>query len=434
MNLFKSILPLVFLAFALPLSAQPKEGESLDKVIAIVGKQIITDSDIKSEIMGLKQTNPSIDTEDPAIRQRILDLLINQKLKVSKAVIDSVDVSNDEIDMRWNQALMSMKQRYGSEQRIADIYGKSISSLRYEYKDQIKNALLAEKLTQMKMSTLEVSPVEVTDFFNEFKDSLQQVPDMPVIRHIVKYLVTDDNTKNEAKQTALKIRDSIIAGADFAEMAELYSQDPGTKTAGGDLGWSKKGSLVPEYEKAAYALMPGEVSQPVESPFGFHVIKVADKRSDEIKTSHILIKIDRSNNSKEETYAFLKSINDSIERGAKFEELAKKYSDDKETKGFGGLVEPQRINYFSMDARQKVQEMEIGDITDPLIYAIDPNKPAYHIIYKEDVKKGHKPTPDTDYTLLEQMAKMKKRQDMMEEWHSELRSELFWKIVDEDYK
>jgi len=434
MNIAKKylIVLVVLTAGILSSDAVPREGESIDKVVAVVGNQIITSTDIEGELAGLAQTNSSVDINDPEIRKRILDLLINQKLKIAKAIKDSVEVTPDEIDMRWKQALMSMRQRYGSEKRIEEIYGKSISSLRYEYREQIKNALLAEKLTQIKMASLEVSPVEVTDFFMQYKDSLQTVPDKPVIRHIVKYLVTDTETQKNAERKALQIRDSIVAGADFAKMAELHSQDPGTRTAGGDLGWTKKGSLVPEYEKAAFALLPGEMSLPVESPFGYHIIKVEDKRADEIRTSHILIKIDRSDNSKDEAYQFLKSISDSLAAGQKFSDLAKVHSDDKNTKGFGGLIEVQQMSYFSMDARQKVMAMEVGEVTDPLIYSVDPNKPGYHIIYKEDEIPSHMPTPDSDYSLLEQMAKMKKRQEAMEEWHKELREEMYWKIVDEE--
>jgi peptidyl-prolyl cis-trans isomerase SurA len=409
----------------------PKEGESLNKVVAVVGDQIITASEISGELYNLVQTQPGIDIEDPALRDKILELLINQKLKIQKAIKDSIEVSDDEVEMRWNQALMGMKQRYGSERRIEEIYGKSISSLRYEYRDQIKNALLAEKLTQIKMATIEVSPVEVNDFFDEYQDSLQTVPDKPIVRHLVKYLVPDEETKKEAERRALRIRDSIIAGANFAAMAEAHSQDPGTRTAGGDLGWTKRGSLVPEYEKAAYALQPGELSLPIESPFGFHVIRVDDKRADEIRTSHILIKIDRSNNSKDETYAFLKSIKDSVAAGKDFGELAKEHSEDKSTKGFGGLVELQQSSRFSMEARQKMMDMEIGQVSDPIIYTAEANKPAYHILYKEDIVEAHNPTPETDYSLLELMAKNKKRQELMEEWHQELRKEIYWKIVSE---
>lgn len=412
--------------------AVPKEGESLNKIVAVVGDQIITASEIQGELYNLAQTQPGVDMDDPELRDKILELLINQKLKIQKAIKDSVEVSEEEVDMRWNQALMSMKQRYGSERRIEEIYGKSISSLRYEYRDQIKNALLAEKLTQLRMTEVDISPVEVKEFYEEFSDSLQTVPDKPVVRHIVKYLVPDEETKDNAERLALRIRDSIIAGAEFAAMAEMHSQDPGTRMAGGDLGWTKRGSLVPEYEKAAFALQPGELSLPVESPFGFHVIRVEDKRADEIKTSHILIKIDRSNNSKDETYAFLKSIKDSIAAGASFEELAKRHSEDKSTKGFGGLIELQQASRFSAEARQKMTDMAVGQVSEPIIYAVEPNKPGYHILYKEDIIPAHEPTPETDYALLELMAKNMKRQELMEEWHQELRKEIYWKIVDEE--
>ncbi|GAB5464651.1 MAG: peptidylprolyl isomerase [Candidatus Kapaibacteriales bacterium] len=408
---------------------KPKAGQSLDRIVAIVGDEVVMQSDIDGELAQAMMQNPNLDPSDITVRKEILDLIINQKLKIAQAIKDSIEVSNDDVDMRWNQALMGMKQRYGSEARIEEIYGKPISTLRYEYRDEIKNSILAERLTQMKMMDIEVSPIEVTNFYEEYKDSLAQIPEKPIIRHLVKYLGADTETKEKAKKRALMVRDSIIAGADFGVMASNFSEDPGTRTAEGSLGWTKKGSLVPEYEKAAYSLQVGEISQPVESPFGYHVIRLDGKRVDEVNTSHILIKIEQSQSSKESTYSFLSSIEDSLNAGISFETLVERYSEDKTTVGYGGMVDQQQFVYFSSDAKLAVDKLGEGELSKPFIYTQSPTKPAYHIIYKEEVVPAHKPSPEQDYLLLKQMATMKKRQELLQEWSKELRENLYWEIT-----
>ncbi len=406
----------------------PEEGDTLDKIAAIVGDEIVMQSEVKTQILMMAQQNPNINIEDKDLYDKILDEIIAQKLIITKAIEDSVVVTDDEVEQRWDYFLQSVVSQYGSEKRVEQVYQMSIGGIKNEYSEQIRKSLLAQKLTQQKFMNIKVTPREVEDFYNQYKDSLPEVPLKIEVSHIVKNVTASNTAKDDALNKAKLIRDSILSGqSTFADMALRHSDDPGTREDGGDLGWFDKGKLVPEFEKAAFQLQEGQISLPVESPFGYHLIQTIEKKPDAINTRHILIKLDESNDDRDAAIKFLQELKkEVVENGKDFTILAKQFSDDKDTRGFGGVLGSFALEELPPNLSSLLNNMKVGEISDPAPYMADPSKQAYHIVMKKRVIDAHKPNLKTDFDELEKRAKIKKQMESRLEWIQKLKKELYW--------
>lgn len=418
---------IVFLSFHL--FAQIQKGETLDRIVAIVGKEIIMKSDIDGRLIMMAQQNPSLSVNDEKARENVLNTLIEEKLLITKAIEDSIVVSDEEIDQRWQVFLQTSVRRYGSEKRVEDVYGMSLTRLKLELKPEIKNQLITSKLVESKFSGLTVTQKEVEEFYRENKDSIAKVPPSVELYHIVREVEATNTAKKEAYNLAVRVRDSLLNGADFAVLAKKYSGDPGTASDGGNLGWFERGKLFPEFEKEAFKLQIGDISMPVETPFGYHIIETLDKKENSINTRHILFKIGQTTDDKEKTKEFLIEIRDSIiNYDVTFEEMARKYSDDKDTKGFGGLIGTIPVNDLPSEFAGYINKLEVGEISEPIPYNDDPVKQKFQILYKKDFIEEHAPSVDNDYDYLAERAKMDKRIRQYDKWIKELKDELYWEI------
>lgn len=410
------------------MSQSLESGKTLDKIIAVVGNEIIMQSDIEAQASMLAYRNSQIDPNDKKLREQILDALINEKLIVTKAIEDSIIVTDEEIEQRWQDVLQNLIMRFGSEKRVEDVHGMSITRLKYEVNDEIKKNLLAAKIRQTKFGDVKCSPREVEDFYIKYKDSLEMVPPQIEVAHIVKYISADTKSKDEIMELSRRVRDSIIKGGDFADFAKRYSADHGTAPSGGELGWIERGRIFPELEKSAFSLHQGEVSLPIESPLGFHLLQVTDKRKDAVFLKNILFKIGQSQDDRQNAKNFLLDIKKSVENGENFEELAKKHSEDKDTRGFGGVIGMIQIAQMPQSFRDVLDKLPEGGVSDPIPYSADPNKPAFHILYKKKYIPEHYPTLETDRKEIEQRAVMNKQMLLMQEWLETLRKTMYWEI------
>ncbi len=409
---------------------EPKEGESLDKIVAIVGDEIIMKSDLDGQIYFLAQYDKSIDINDKELRKKVLDNMIDNLLLVNKAKLDSIIVSDDEISQRMEIHLQSEIQRFGSEKRVEQVYGMSMARIKNEIKDKIKQNLLVNQLIMQHFSDIKISQKEFDEFYSQKADSLPFIPAAVEMYHIVKKVKASNDQKKETYELAKLVRDSILHGGNFADYAKRYSADPGTQNSGGDLGWFDKGKLFPEYEKAAFALANNELSMPVETPFGFHIIQTLDKKSDAINTRHILFRIGQSNEDVENTINSLKEIKKRAMSSESFEQLAKELSDDKESKGFGGFIGKVSLSDIQGEVKTLIDSLGEGGISDPVLYKSDPADLSYHIVYIKRNIKEHKANPKDDYKEIELMAIEYKKRKLYSNWLEKLRKELYWEIKD----
>jgi peptidyl-prolyl cis-trans isomerase SurA len=416
---------LLVLSGGLVASAQ----DSMEGIVAIVGREIILQSDISGQIEAMAQRDPRMNRKDPALRTAILDQLINEKLVLTKAEQDTtIEVTDEDISARMEYQIQMLVQQFGSEKRIEDVYGMSITKIKKDFREEIRKRLYIERIQQMMFSDIKVSRGDVESFYTRFRDSIPKVPDRVDLYHIVKYVKASDEKNKEAQQLAIRVRDSIIKGASFSDFARRYSGDPASAANGGDLGTVDKGKFVPTFEAAAFALEPNEISQPVESPFGWHVIQLIEKTSSSITTRHILIKVGQSDEDRQAVQTDLREIKNRVTTGENFEELAKKLSDERETQGFGGSMGTVDLERLPAEMRTIISTMPDGGVSDPLPYAADPTKPGYHILFRKRLIAAHAPSLTDDYKQLEQLALMEKRQRMEQDWIKDLRKKLYWEV------
>jgi peptidyl-prolyl cis-trans isomerase SurA len=378
------------------------------------------------EIMA--QRDPKVSRKDPALRQAVLDQLINERLIMTKAIEDSVEVTEDEITQRMEYQLQSLIQQFGSEKRIEDMYGMSMARIRREFRDEIRKRLLVEKMQQKQFADIKATRADVEGFYERYRDSLPSIPERVDLYHIVKYVKPSAEKNKEAEALALRIRDSIVKGGSFSEFARRHSADPMSAANGGDLGTVEKGKFVPSFEAAAFALSPNEISAPVESPFGWHVIQLISKTSTTMTTRHILIRVSQSEADRDSAKAQLLRMKQAVELGDSFEKIAREYSDERETQGFGGAMGQIELSRLPEDMRSAINALKDGSVSDPMPYAADPTKPGYHILYRKRLIPAHKPSVDDDYKQLEQMASFEKKQRLEQEWILKLRRELYWEV------
>jgi peptidyl-prolyl cis-trans isomerase SurA len=422
------ILAILYLFTTNSVFCQLNKGETMDKVLAVVGNEVILLSDVRGQLAMMAQQDPRINPDDPKLFQELLDALINEKLLVTKALEDSIVVTDEQIEARWQAFLQTLLQQFGSEERIEQVYKKSINRIRFELRDDIRNKLLSANLVQQLIGNVSITPKEVEEFYIAYKDSIPKVPETYEIYHIVKYVDVKQDERKRIFELARSVRDSILRGGKFKDFAARYSQDLSTAKSGGELGWVTKGRLFPEFENVAYSLEPNEISKPVETPFGYHLIQVIEKRKESINVRHILFKIKQETEDYERTRQFLDTLRKIALEKNNFTELAKQYSDDRDTRGFGGLIGRLPASEIPSNFREQIDKLKDGEISEPLPYNVDKNKPAFHIIWKKSTIPAHIATLEQDYEYISDIALDHKKMKIYNDFIQKLRKELYWEV------
>ena len=399
--------------------------EVLDKIVAVVGNEFITKSELQFQT-NLYAAQKKISPETPGLEKQVLENLINEKLIYAQANLDSITVTEDEVNQRIDYQIQLFQQQFGSTENIEKAYGMSIEKIKRELRDNIRKQLMIQKLQQKNFGDIDVSRREVEEFFNKFKDSLGVIPEKVDIAHIFRNPKTTSAAKAKAKKLAESILDSLRHGADFAEMAKKYSEDPGSAAHGGDLGFVKKGVFYPEFEAAAFALKPGQISDVVESPVGFHIIQLIEKRGESIHARHILIKIKSDENADLKTIEFLSNIRDSVVKGhGTFSEYAKKYSEDESSKNFGGDLGTFYLNQLDKNLLDVVSKLKEGEISFPKRMDYGQGNYGYQIVYLKKRIPQHIANLKQDYPEIKKLADDYERQQKYNEWLSELKKKIY---------
>ena len=440
MNKLRKILVFAaVMALGLRLSAQ---SNNADKVVAIVGDNIILNSEIEVQYYQQLQNNQGLPLA-PDARCRILDGLILDKMFLSQANLDSLTATQDEIDGELDRRVKYFMSMFGSKEKMEEYYGKSVLEMKEDFTEDIKNQLLSDKMKNKIFSGMKVSPQEVRAFFAQIpKDSIPYFNSELQLGQVVMFPKVTEEEKETARKKLEKIRKDILGGADFSLQAILYSEDPGSASSGGDLGVIERGELVPEFEAVAYKLDEHKMSDIVETPFGFHLIMVDEKRGNKLKMRHILIKPKTS-------YAdlvFVKNKIDSIQHALSvdsmtFREAIAQYSDDENSKMNGGLItnpKTQSTYFEKADVEGTLiftlDRMKVGTYSEVLPYTFTDKtgekKEGYRIIYLKSESKPHKANLETDYTKIQSAAKQKKQQDELAKWIGLNKGHIYVKIDD----
>jgi peptidyl-prolyl cis-trans isomerase SurA len=311
-----------------------------------------------------------------------------------------------------------------------------LEQVRLELREQIREQMIVSKMEEEMTKGLNVTPSEVKKFFNKIpKDSLPYFSASVEVAQIVKIAKVSDAQKSKTKAELSDIRNQILAGADFSALAKKYSDDPSVLSNGGEMGWSARGRMVPEFEATAFRLKPKEISMPFESPFGIHIMQLIERRGNEYSSRHILISPKPSPEDIVKTTRYLDSIrtlivNDSI----KFQKAAKEHSDDVPTKGNGGFFsdrdggvhltvdELDPIVFFKLDS------MEIGKISEPITYRTDDGKDAVRILFYKGRTAPHQASLETDWTKIQAATLNEKKDKVLQKWFQKARADVFISI------
>jgi len=405
---------------------QTGQQQTLDKVVAVVDKEVITLSDLAFSVQQFAMQN-KLDPKDADVQSRVLDGMINDKLILAQALEDSIVVTDDEVTDRLDRQLNMLVQRVGSKEKLEEMYGMPITRVKrdFQYREMIRKQLLVEKVQQARNASLSVSRREVEEFFEQYKDSIPKVPTEYELSHIYMQPKADSSVIHAAYVRALGLIDSLKAGGDFSDIAKRYSIDPGSAAQGGDLGWVRRGSFVKEFEEATFALKENEISKPIKTQFGYHIIQLMERRGESVHPRHILLPIEQSQANDDSTIAFLNRLRARPDAKTTFAVLAKKYSEDNDTKDIGGdlgKVSAEQIDPAYVDV---VTAAKPGEITEPKKLNVG-SKYGYHIIYVRSVVPEHTINIDTDYHRLEQLALQLKSAANYQKWVEEMRKNIYW--------
>ncbi len=401
----------------------------VDKIAAVVDNEIILKSELDYQVR-LMAAQKKEDPNTPGLEKQVLNQMIDEKLAYAQAILDSIQVSDDEVNNRVDYQIKYFEQQYGSQEKVEKIYGMSIEKIKRALEDPVKKQIMVQKLEEKKFGDINVPRLEVEKFFENFKDSIGVIPEKVKIAHIFIVPKVTEKAKEKYKAKAEAILDSLKHGADFAEMAKKYSEDPGSAAEGGDLGWVGKGVFYPQFEAAAFALKPGQISDVVESPVGFHIIQMIEKRGDKIHVRHILIKIKKGDEADLDAITELTNLRDSIiaDHGS-FAKFAKKYSQDKESAPYGGDLGTYYMNQLDPALKDIVSSLKVGEISFPKRIDYGKDNYGYHIVLLEKRIPQHQASLATDYPEIQKLAEQYQKQKLYNAWIEKLKKDIYWKIM-----
>jgi peptidyl-prolyl cis-trans isomerase SurA len=419
----KHTLLLIIFFLATSFAWAQQRNRVLDGIIVKVNNQIILRSDLQTAVAQEEAQAQKKMTEQD--RCNVLRALVQQKLLVARAEIDSVVVEEEMVEGTLDQRMAYFVSQIGSEQKLEEYYNKSLKAIKDDLRKPVREQLIAEKMQGEITQKLSVTPSDVKKFFSKMpQDSLPYFSTEVEIGQIVKLAGVGKAQKDEVRNRLLELKKRIQAGESFAALATQYSEDPGSAQKGGELGFFKKRELVPEYEAAALKLEPGQLTDVVESQFGFHLIQLIERRGEEYNTRHILLKptstdIDLNATAAELNKIRARILSDSIS----FSKAAKDFSDDKITKDNGGLMMNPRDRSSSIPLDQVdpsiffiIDTMKVGSITKPLEYRTEDGKQAMRILYLKSNTPPHQANLKDDYQKLAAYALNEKRRKALSEW------------------
>lgn len=425
---------------SLSVYAQDVENKSvLDRIIVKVDNYFI----LKSEVENQYQQYITSGQANTPNRCQILEGLVVNKLMLAKAEIDSVIVEDKRIEAELNSRMEQMEGQYGSAKNIVEAYGKSIATLKEDLRSSLKEQLTGRKMQDKITDDVKITPKEVAAFFNEIpRDSLPYLPAEVEVSHIIRLAKPNKNQKEELYAKLLEFRRRVEKGESFEELAKVHSEDLGSGRRGGDLGFAKRGAMVAPFEAAALRLKPNQMSDVVESEFGFHLIQLLEIRGQEYHARHILLRPDYQKLDLTEPTKFLDSIRVLVQRDSTtFEKAAKEFSEDKPTQDAGGVImEPgSGANRLAYDGTMDpalffaLDSMKVGTISAPIPFRTDDGRSAVRILYFKAKHPPHFANLKDDYQKLSQITLTRKKNNAIEKWFMKAKDDVFI-FIDEEYK
>ena len=431
---FALLFTMIFAFFGVKLNAQLQSGALVDGIAVVVGNEIILESDIEDQANYAKQQGAQVSD-----RCEFVESIISNKLMIYEAKRDTlIENRSEAIKETANQKYEQILGQFPDEKTMLATYKFRTG---YEMKNAIEKIDTDNYYGQMKFGRItdkaDVTPNEVTDFFNTYKFQLPEVKDEVSLSQITMYPKLTDAHKDEIIAKLNKIKQDILAGEPFENQARIYSEDPGSAANGGLYKNISKGKMVKPFEAAALNLQEGEISDPVESEFGYHLIQLVKKSGKNYDARHILLKAEPNDAEIETAKKELDSIRTLILNGRlTFKEAAYRFSDDKKTKFNAGILTSEdgsdRIEKLNLPPTisYQIAGLNKGDITDVFQDTLLQDKKVVTIVKVDDIIASHQLDITTDYDRIKQMALNKKKNEMVEKWVKEKLPDVFISIND----
>ena len=409
-----------------------------DEIVAVVNDRIVLKSDVDNEVAqyissaGLQ--NQSVEFSEE-LWYSFMESMIDNYVMLEKAVIDSIEVSEDVVDRQMDARIQQLVAQAGSERALEEAFGQSLIQIRAQYREQFKEQLTVQQVQQSMISDVSITRPEVREFFETIpEEQLPTIPEQVSMSQIVINPPLRENAREASYAKAQALRDSVTTyGKNFEEMARKYSSGPSSRN-GGLLPLMPLDDLVSSYSAAAAALAPGEISEVVETQFGFHVIRLNKREGDLIETNHILVQLDRENVDEEAAIQKLNNIRDDIVSGEiTFREAAITYSEDESTSSMGGRIVDQNTGSRLLPLSQLEPSLyrvalllQQDDISEPKSFtAPGSNTKSYRIVRMDRMISEHRANLEEDYDRIRSIALERKQMQVFQSRLNDFRGEVY---------
>ena len=418
----KKILLLLLVSFSFS-----QESVLLDQVSAVVEGRVVLLSDVvlaANALAAQEQINPNTDTEKyKNLLLQSSESMIEQLVIIKMAEVDSVEVLDKDVERALDRQIETIITQAGSKEAAEQALGRKISEFKRAYRDDMKGKLLAERYTNTLTSGISITRGEVINFYNTYKDSIGSFPTLYKTRHLLLEINPSEKSLNEALIKTKKIREEIVSGLIFEDAAKQYSEDPGSKDLGGDLGYVPRGTFVKEFERAAWTIELETLSPPVKTKYGYHLIEVLQRTGQKVALRHILISVETSEEDKNLTYKKASSIVKEIKNKEDFILKTKELSDDITSGpkgGYMGMIDLE--SYQIKDLSETIKNIPLNTPSAPVLTQF-----GYHIIWVDEKKEGGPPTLEKNWIDLEQMALNQKKADWYSIWIEKIKNKFYIK-------
>jgi peptidyl-prolyl cis-trans isomerase SurA len=411
--------------FFVSLSAFSQEKKVVDRIAAQVGDNIILMSDIQAQKLQAIQAGVAVGKEMDC---QVLEELMYNELLLNQAKLDSIEISDQQVDAEMENRLRVLEQQMGGRDKLEKFYGKTVTQIKEEFRPIIKDRLLSQEMERIITSEVTVTPKEVSEFYNKIpKDSLPLINSQLSFQQIVHYPEITKDDKKRAYDQLAEIRKAIIAGKSFDTQARIHSMDPGSAPQGGKIEASR-GMMVPPFEAAVFSLEPYEVSDIFETTYGYHIVKLLNRRGDDYLCQHILIIPEYTNEALEKSALKMDSCYNLLKQNQiTWDEAVLKYSNDEATKQNKGIItnpitgeqtwDMEDLNQIDQQIFLLTDAMNKGDITAPNLHVdMMERKQGIRIVRLMDRKPQHVANLTDDYALIKRAAENDKKQRIINEW------------------
>jgi peptidyl-prolyl cis-trans isomerase SurA len=414
---------------------------TVDKIIAQIGENVILKSDIETQKNQLKNENVKIDSTSHC---SILESLLIQNLLLNQAEIDSIKISDNQVDSEMENRIRVIENQIGGRQKMEEFYKKTTTQIKNEFRPIIKKRLMTEEMQRQISNGITISPKEIENYFKSLQtDSIPLINSKLSFQQIVVFPEITKEDKQNAIDKLKEIRGKIIEGKSFESQARIHSQDPGSAAQGGKITASR-GMMVAPFEATAFSLKEGEISDVFETDYGYHIIQLIDRKGDDYTCRHILIvpefnniSLSKASTQIEECYKKLK------ENQLTWDQAVSAFSNDVNTKQNKGIISNPITgeNTWSMEELNQVDQqiylltdaLEKGDITKPSMYFdMNEKKQGIRIVRLADRSLPHRANLKDDYTLIQKACEHSKKELVFSKWINDKINNAFIRI-DEDF-